>query len=133
LNWLKALVLSSGLLLIGCSQHKIEVIEECEEIPVVNLDSLFRIGDSVLENLYIKHEQQRTSMDSLNISLSDYQGKLINREKVESEIRNRIIYKDTIVYRQKVQTVYTTVRDTIYITDTIRDTVYVKKRKKKRR
>jgi len=134
LNWLKALVLSSGLLLIGCPQHKVEEknLEE-SQISSINLDSLFSIGDSVLATLYIQQTQQKVSLDSLNTSLSDYQGKLINREKVESKIRQRIIFKDTIVYRQETHITHVTVRDTIYVTDTIRDTVYVKNRKKKRR
>ena len=109
--------------------------EQCEE-RTINYDSLFSIGDSVLVDYYISQAEQKTNMDSLNASVSSYQGKLRNREKVESEIRERIIYHDTVVYRKEVKTLYTTltetIRDTVYVTDTIRDTVYVKKQRKRK-
>jgi len=133
-NLLKVLTIS--LLLIGCNQKA----EQIAILPSTNLDSLFSIGDSVLATLYMQQAQQRINMDSLSVSLLDYkstlqdtEGKLKNREKVESKIRQRIIFKDTIVYRQETHITHITVRDTIYVTDTIRDTVYVKNRKKKRR
>jgi len=135
-NWLKAL--TSSILLLGCGVGSVDTIET--NLRNTNLDSLFSIGDSVLATLYIQQAIQQTNMDSLSVSLSDYkstlqdtEGKLKNREKVESKIRQRIIFKDTIVYRQETHITHVTVRDTIYITDTIRDTVYVKNRKKKRR
>lgn len=135
LNWLKVLI--SSVLLLGCGVGSVDTTET--SLRNTNLDSLFSIGDSVLATLYIQQAVQQTNMDSLSVRLLDYkstlqntEGKLKDREKVESEIRQRIIFKDTIVYRQETHVTHITVRDTIYITDTIRDTVYVKKRKKKR-
>ena len=120
-------------MLIGCNQGAEP--EQCEA-PQTNYDSLFSIGDSVLVDFYISQAEQKMNIDSLNASVSSYQGKLRNREKVESEIRERIIFKDTIIYRKKVKTVYITLTDTIrnteYVTDTIRDTLYIKAKKKRR-
>ena len=122
---LRVLIIST--LIAGCGQVQQIDIEDCD-IPETNLDSLFSIGDSVLASLYIQQAEQRLYTDELAEKLT---------EKQIQEERERIIYKDTIIYREQIQTLYTTlkdtIRDTIHVTDTIRDTVYVKERKKKQR
>lgn len=118
LNWLKVFVIS--ILLCGCDQVQQIEIKECE-IPESNLDSLFSIGDSVLAGFYIQQAKQRLYTDELTKKL---------QEKQIQEHRERIIYKDTIIYREEIQTLYTTLKDTIHDTIYVTDTV-VKKRKKK--
>jgi len=87
-----------------------------------NLDSLFEIGDSVLSDLYIQQAQQRLYTDKMQEQL---------KEKQIREERERIIYRDTIIYRKEFKTLYTTItdtiRDTIVITDTIRQEVWMKR------
>jgi len=129
LNWLKVFIIS--LLLIGCNQGA--ELEQCEA-PPTNYDSLFSIGDSVLVDFYIQQAQQKLYHDSLTGTLTDYEIKL--QQKQVKEERERIIYRDTIIYRKEFKTLYTTltdtIRDTVYVTDTIRDTIYVKTKKKRR-
>ena len=126
LSWLKVFVLIS-ILISGCGQVQQLEVEECE-IPETNLDSLFSIGDSVLAGFYIREAEQRLYTDELAEKLT---------EKQIQEERERIIYKDTIIYREQIQTLYTTlkdtIRDTVYVTDTVVEVEYVKDRKKKRR
>ena len=130
--WNLPRVLTISLLLIGCDQGA--ELEQCEA-PPTNYDSLFSIGDSVLVDFYIQQAQQKLYHDSLTGTLTDYELKL--QQKQVKEERERIIYRDTIIYLKEFKTLYTTltdtIRDTVYVTDTIRDTVYVKQRKKKRR
>ena len=101
-------------------------MEECE-LPPTNLDSIFRIGDSVLASLYIHEAQQKLYTAELTQKLSEKQ--------IQEEIE-RIIYRDTIIYRKQIKTLYTTlkdtIRDTIYVTDTIVEVVNVKGKKKQR-
>ena len=118
MNWLK--VLGISILICGCDQVQQIEINECE-IPESNLDSLFSIGDSVLAGFYIQQAKQRLYTDELTKKL---------QEKQIQEHRERIIYKDTIIYREQIQTLYTTLKDTIHDTVYVTDTV-VKKRKKK--
>ena len=129
-SWLKVLI--SSLLLVGCMRG-IDLEEQCEE-RTINYDSLFSIGDSVLMNLYMSQAEQRLYHDSLTGTLSNYEIKL--QEKQIKEERERIVYRDTIIYRKEVKTLYTTltdtIRDTVYVTDTIRDTVYVRKKRKRK-
>jgi len=129
---LRALTTIVSLFLIGCGNHQ-EIDLERYQTPKANLDSLFSVGDSVLANFYIEQARQRLHQDSLSVSLSDYEIKL--QQKQVREERERIIYKDTIVYRKKVKIVIDTLYEKVYITDTIRDTVrvLVEKRRKKRR
>ena len=126
MSWLKVFVLIS-ILICGCGQVQQLEVEECE-IPETNLDSLFSIGDSVLAGFYIREAEQRLYTDELAEKLT---------HKQIQEERERIIYKDTIIYREQIQTLYTTLKDTIhdtvYVTDTVVEVVYVKDRKKKRR
>lgn len=129
LNLLRVLI--SSLLLIGCNQDA--ELEQCEA-PQTNYDSLFSIGDSVLVDFYIQQAQQKLYHDSLTGTLTDYEIKL--QQKQVKEERERIIYRDTIIYRKEFKTLYTTltdtIRDTVYVTDTIRDTIYVKTKRKRR-
>jgi hypothetical protein len=101
-------------------------LEECQ-IPESNLDSLFSIGDSVLAGFYIREAEQRLYTDDLKDQL--------NHKQIQEQ-RERIVYRDTIIYREQIQTLYTTLKDTIHdtihVTDTIVEVVYVKERKKKR-
>lgn len=127
MNWLSLLIVIS--ILIGCT-HK----EEYCEAPVTNLDSLFSIGDSVLSDLYVNQARQKMYHDSLNGEVSSYQAKL--SQKQIKEQRNRVVYRDTVVYKKKIKTIIDTIRKHIYLTDTIRDTIFVtikKERKKKKK
>ena len=125
LNWLKVFVISSTL--IGCISEGTQPTE-IDHTPDANLDSIFSIGDSILVAHYIKQAQQKIQLDSLASELC---------KKKEIEQRERIIYRDTVIYQEQVEIVYTTVTDTIYdivyITDTMNATVYVAEDKKKRK
>jgi len=127
LNWLRALTIVS-IFLIGCGNHKSD-LEECNT-PNANLDSLFTIGDSVLANFYIEQARQRLHQDSLSGSLSLYEIRL--QQKQIREERQRIIFKDTIIYRKKVRVQIDTIYEKVHITDTIRDTVFITKRELKK-
>ena len=111
---------------MGCSQK----VEYCEALKV-NYDSLFSIGDSVLIDLYAQKAQQKMHNDSLSDEVFSYQIKL--DKKLIQDKKQRIVYKDTVVYKKKIKTITDTVRKYIYLTDTIRDTVYVTKRELKKR
>ena len=122
LNWLKVFVISS--LLIGCSSEGMQPVK-IQEVPDANLDSIFSIGDSILVAHYIKQAQQKIQLDSLASELC---------KKKEIEQRERIIYRDTVIYQEQVEVVLKTITDTIYdivyITDTMNATVYVAEDKK---
>jgi hypothetical protein len=95
---------------------------------------LFSIGDSVLSDLYIDQAKQRMYHDSLNGEVSSYQTKLTAKQIKEQ--KERIIYKDTIIYRKRIKIIKDTIYKHVYLTDTIRDTIFVtvkKERKRKRR
>ena len=111
---------------MGCSPEK----EYCEA-PQTNYDSLFQIGGSALTDLYIDQAQQRLHQDSLKGEVFSFQIRL--SEKQIKEQQERIIYKDTIIYRKKIKTIIDTIRNKVYLTDTIKDTIFitVKKEKKK--
>ena len=112
--------------LMGCSPEK----EYCEA-PQTNYDSLFSIGGSALTDLYINQAQQRLHQDSLKGEVFSFQIRL--SEKQIKEQKDRVVYKDTIIYRKKVKTIYDTIRTKVYLTDTIRDTIYLTKRELKKR
>ena len=119
------------VLLAGCpAKHQ----EECG-VPVVNYDSLFSLGDSAIKHHYIQQAQHQLVQDSLNRAMINYRDKLTNRKQVEAQIRQRVIFKDTIITRRhivrKVDTVRVVVRDTIYVPYEVM--VQEKKRKRKRR
>ena len=97
----------------------------------MNYDSLFKIGDSVLTDLYIDQAKQRMYHDSLNGEVSSYQQKLTIKQIKEQ--KDRVVYKDTIIFRKKVKTIFDTIRTKVYLTDTIRDTIYLTKRELKKR
>ena len=107
--------------------------EECE-VPVVNYDSLFSLGDSAMKQHYIQQAQQYLVQDSLSRAMITYKDQLINREKVESEIRNRVIFKDTTIIRRhivrQVDTIRVVIRDTLYVPFEV---VVQEKKKKKRK
>ena len=111
--------------LIGCSPK-----EEYCEAPT-NLDSLFSIGDSVLTDLYIDQAKQRLHHDSLQGEVSSYQQQLTIKQIKEQ--KDRVVYKDTIIFRKKVKTIFDTIRTKVYLTDTIRDTIYLTRRELKKR
>ena len=123
-NWLKVLVISS--ILIGCSSDGMQPVE-IQEVPDANLDSLFEIGDSILADYYTQQIQQQVAFDSISAELC---------KKQEIEQRNRIIYRDTVIYQEQVEVVLKTITDTIYdivyITDTVDATVDAKKKRKKK-
>lgn len=117
------------VLLAGCpAKHQ----EECVA-PKVNYDSLFSLGDSAIKNHYIQQAQHQLVQDSLNRAMITYKDKLTNRKQVEAQIRQRVIFKDTIITRRhtirKVDTVRVVVRDTIYVPYE----VMVQEKKKKKR
>lgn len=111
--------------MIGCGEVK------DYDTTTTNLDSLFKIGDSVLTDLYIQQAQQRIHHDSLQGEVSSYQIRL--SQKQIKEQKDRVTYKDTIIYRRKVKTITDTVFKKVYLTDTIRDTIYLTKRELKKR
>ena len=111
---------------MGCSPR-----EEYCKTPKTNYDSLFSIGDSVLTDHYINQAKQKMYHDSLNGEVSSYQVKLSKKQIKEQ--KERIIYKDTIIYRKKVKTIIDTIRSKVYLTDTIRDTIFVTKRELRKR
>lgn len=112
--------------LLGCSEVK---QEHCEY--KVNYDSLFGIGDSILSDHYTQEAIERMYQDSLKGEVSSYQIRL-NQKQIKEE-RERIIYKDTIIYRKTTKTITDTIYNKVYLTDTIRDTIYVTKRELKRK
>jgi len=69
--------------------------------------------------------------DSLKSQVSSYQIRL--SQKQIKEQRERIIYKDTIIFRKKVKTITDTIYNRVYLTDTIRDTIYVTIKKNRKR
>ena len=113
-------------ILIGCSPEK----EYCEA-PQTNYDSLFSIGDSMLSDHYTNEAIEKMYQDSLRGEVFSFQIRL--SEKQIKEQQERIIYKDTIIYRKKIKTIYDTIRTKVYLTDTIRDTIYLTKRELKKR
>ena len=79
LNWLKVLILSSiTILFIGCPTKDIDNDEDLHYTHM-DYDSLYRLGDSVLKNLYENQAASKIYHDSLHGSLSVYETKL--REK----------------------------------------------------
>ena len=127
-NWLKVLVISS--IFIGCNLDGMQPVE-IKELPDTNLDSLFEIGDSILAEYYTQQIQQQVAFDSMSAELC--------KEK-EIEQRERIIYRDTVIYQEQVEVVLKTIIDTIYdivtiyVTDTVDaivDAEDKRKRKKK--
>ncbi len=111
--------------MIGCGEVK------DYNTTTTNLDSLFKIGDSVLTDLYIDQAKQRLHHDSLQGEVSSCQIRLTAKQVKEQ--KERIIYKDTIIFRKKTKTIYDTIRKNVYLTDTIRDTIYLTKRELKKR
>mgnify|MGYP003149852901 FL=1 len=123
----KVLLNSVLILVMGCSQP----VEECVNTSSTNYDSLFNLGDSVLGDYYVSQAKQRMYHDSLRGEVFVYQVML--SEKQIKEQKERIIYKDTIIYRKRIKTIIDTIRKHIYLTDTIRDTIFVTKRELKRK
>ena len=120
------------IMFIACPQKQ----EEDFQYTIVNYDSLFNLGDSAIKEHYIQQAQQYLVQDSLSKEMLSYKGQLSNREKVESEIRQRVIFKDTVITRRhivrKVDTIKVVVRDTIYVQETIIVPIETKRRKKRR-
>jgi len=114
-----------GSIFIGC--NNVSQTESCEY--KVNYDSLFGIGDSILSDHYTQEAIERMYQDSLKGEVSSYQIRL-NQKQIKEE-RERIIYKDTIIYRKK--TITDTIYNKVYLTDTIRDTIYLTKKELKRK
>ncbi len=127
MSWQGLLII--GSILGGCAHKQ----EHCEA-PATNLDSLFSIGDSVLSDLYVNQARQKMYHDSLNGEVLSYQAQLTQKQIKEQ--RERVVYRDTVVYKKKIKTIIDTIRKHIYLTDTIRDTIFVtikKERKRKRK
>tara|TARA_R110002020_G_scaffold36503_5_gene109850 strand:- start:36154 stop:36528 length:375 start_codon:yes stop_codon:yes gene_type:complete len=116
-------VISSTL--IGCISEGTQPTE-IDHTPDANLDSIFSIGDSILVAHYIKQAQQKIQLDSLA-------SELCKKKKIEQ--RERIIYRDTVIYQEQIEVVLKTITDTIYdivyVTDTMNATVSVAEDKKK--
>ena len=123
----KVLLNSVLILVMGCSQPT----EECTKSSTTNYDSLFNLGDSVLGDYYASQAKQRMYHDSLKSEVSVYQGML--SEKQIKEQRERIIYKDTIIYKKRIKTIIDTIRNKVYLTDTIKDTIFITVRKEKKK
>ena len=111
--------------MLGCSDVK---DEHCDY--KVNYDSLFGVGDSILSDHYTSEAIERMYQDSLKGEVSSYQIRL--SQKQIKEQKERIVYKDTIIFRKKVKTITDTIYNKVYISDTIRDTIYLTKRELKR-
>jgi len=112
--------------LLGCSEVK---QEQCDY--KVNYDSLFGIGDSILSDHYTQEAIERMYQDSLKGEVSSYQIRL-NQKQIKEQ-KERIIYKDTIIYRKTTKTITDTIYNKVYLTDTIRDTIYVTIKKNRKR
>ena len=124
---MRNLLINSILItIIGCSSGI-----ENQNSGRPNYDSLFSIGDSVLSDMYVEQAKQRMYHDSLKGKVSGYQVQLTAKQIKEQ--KERIIYKDTIIYRRKVKTIVDTIFKHVYLTDTIRDTIFVTKRELKRK
>ena len=104
------------------------------EMVMVNYDSLFSLGDSAIKQHYIEQARHQLMQDSLNKAMVTYKDQLTNREQVEAEIRQRVIFKDTVITRRhivrQVDTIRVVIRDTIYVPYEV---VVQEKKKKKRK
>ena len=119
------------IMFVACPQKQ----EDDFEYTIVNYDSLFNLGDSAIKHHYIQQAEQYIVRDSLSRAMVDYRNKLTNREQVEAQIRQRVIFKDTTIVRRhivrKVDTIKVVIRDTVYVQETV--IVPIKKRKRKRK
>ena len=110
-------------------------------IELISKDSLDRLSNQILEQLFNDRVNNKTQRDSLinNSQLSQAQ-----IDDIQMKIRNRqVLIKDTLIYRYRDTIItrveynttikYDTVRDTIHITDTIRRTVTESRKKRKKR
>jgi len=119
-------------LLTGCPQESGDI-----GYTPVNYDSLFSLGDSAIKHHYIEQAHYKLTQDSLSREMIAYKDQLINREQVEAQIRERVIFKDTVIYQKKRVVQEETIYSHTYIHDTIivfiTDTVRLSKREARRR
>ena len=121
------------IMFVACPKKQ---VEQCT-IEIVNYDSLFSLGDSAIKQYYIDEAREQIHRDSLSKEMLSFKDQLINREKVEAEIRQRIIFKDTTIIRRhivrQVDTIRMIVRDTVYVEETIIIPIETKRKKKRNR
>jgi len=119
------------IMIVACPQKQ---EDDNYQYTIVNYDSLFNLGDSAIKHHYIQQAEQYIVRDSLSRAMVDYKDQLTNREQVEAQIRQRVIFKDTVITRRhivrKVDTIKVVIRDTVYVQETV--IVPIKKRKRKR-
>ena len=124
------------ILFVACPKKQ---VDECSTVSteMVNYDSLFSLGDSAIKQYYIEEAREQIYRDSLSKEMLSFKDQLINREKVEAEIRQRVIFKDTVIIRRhivkKVDTLRTIIRDTVYVEETIIVPIETKRKKKRNR
>lgn len=112
-------------------------------IELISKDSLDRLSNQILEQLFNDRVNNKSQRDSL---LNNSQLSKAQIDEIQKKIRNRkilikdtliwnTIYKDTIIKRVIFKEIIRldTVRDTIRIVDTIRTEVKERKKKRKRR
>jgi len=121
------------IMFVACPKKQ---VDECAT-EIVNYDSLFSLGDSAMKSYYLEEAREKLTEDSLSKEMLSFKDQLINREKVEAQIRQRIIFKDTTIIRRhivrQVDTIKTIVRDTVYVEETIIVPIETKRKKKRKK
>ena len=121
------------IMFVACPKKQ---VDECAT-EIVNYDSLFSLGDSAMKSYYLEEAREQIYRDSLSKEMLSFKDQLINREKVEAQIRQRIIFKDTTIIRRhivrQVDTIKTIVRDTVYVEETIIVPIETKRKKKRKK
>mgnify|MGYP003149783229 CR=1 FL=1 len=121
------------IMFVACPKKQ---VDECAT-EQVNYDSLFSLGDSAIKQYYLEEAKEQIYRDSLSKEMLSFKDQLINREKVEAEIRQRVIFKDTTIIRRhivrQVDTLRTIIRDTVYVEETIIIPIETKRKKKRNR
>lgn len=124
------------IMFVACPKKQ---VDECATISMeqVNYDSLFSLGDSAIKQYYIDEAREQIHRDSLSKVMLSFKDQLINREKVEAQIRQRVVFKDTTIIRRhivrQVDTIKTIIRDTVYVEETIIVPIETKRKKKRKR
>ena len=120
------------ILFVACPKKQ---VDECAT-EQINYDSLFSLGDSAIKQYYIDEAREQIHRDSLSKEMLFFKDQLINREKVEAETRQRVIFKDTVIIRRhtvkKVDTIKVVIRDTVYVEETVIVPVETKRKRRKK-
>ena len=121
------------IMFVACPKKQ---VDDCDT-EQVNYDSLFSLGDSAIKQYYLEEAREQIYRDSLSKEMLSFKDQLINREKVEAQIRQRIIFKDTTIIRRhivrQVDTIRMIVRDTVFVEETIIVPIETKRKKKRKK